>query len=41
MHVAFGPRRVNDRREFFEIEPDQAIAVLALHHQAEPSTTIQ
>lgn len=41
MHVAFGPRRVNDRREFFEIEPDQAIAVLALHHQAEPSTTIK
>lgn len=41
MHVAFGPRRVNDRREFFEIEPDQAFAVLSLHHQAEPSTTIQ
>lgn len=41
MHVAFGPRRVNDRREFFEITPDQAIAVLSLHHQAEPSTTIQ
>lgn len=41
MHVAFGPRRVNDRREFFEIEPAQAIAVLSLHHQAEPSTTIQ
>lgn len=41
MHVAFGPRRVNDRREFFEIEPAQAIALLSLHHQAEPSTTIQ
>lgn len=41
MHVAFGPRRVNDRREFFEIEPEQAVAVLALHHQAEPSTTVQ
>lgn len=41
MHVAFGPRRVNDRREFFEIEPAQAIAVLSLHHQAEPSTSIQ
>jgi len=41
MHVVFGPRRVNDRREFFEIEADQVIAVLALHHQAEPSTTIQ
>ena len=41
MHVAFGPRRVNDRREFFEIEPEHAIAVLSLHHQAEPSTTIQ
>ncbi|TBV74803.1 GIY-YIG nuclease family protein [Pseudoxanthomonas winnipegensis] len=41
MHVAFGPRRVSDRREFFEIEPDQAIAVLSLHHQTETSTTIQ
>ncbi len=41
MHVAFGPRRVNDRREFLEIEPAQAIAVLSLHHQAEPSTSIQ
>lgn len=35
MHVAFGPRRVNDRREFFEIEPSQAIAVLSLHHQGQ------
>ena len=35
MHDAFGPKRLNDRREFFQIEPAQAIAVLALHHQGE------
>ncbi|MEW9796655.1 GIY-YIG nuclease family protein [Alteromonas sp. CYL-A6] len=27
-HLAFGPYRVNPKREFFEIEPEQAIALL-------------
>ena len=30
LHAAFAPQRVNPRREFFEIEPNQAIAVLRL-----------
>lgn len=29
-HQAFGPYRVNAKREFFEIEPEQAIALLRL-----------
>jgi hypothetical protein len=31
-HVAFAPNRVNPRREFFKIEPEQAIAILRLLH---------
>lgn len=30
LHTAFGPDRVNPRREFFEIEPAQAIAIIKL-----------
>ncbi len=30
LHVAFAPQRVNPRREFFEIDPDQPIAILKL-----------
>ena len=29
-HRAFGPYRINPKREFFEIEPEQAIALLEL-----------
>ncbi len=29
-HTAFGPYRINKNREFFQIEPDQAIALLEL-----------
>ena len=29
-HQAFGPYRINGKREFFQIEPDQAIALLKL-----------
>lgn len=36
MHVAFGPTRLSHKREFFQITPEQAIAVLSLHHQVEP-----
>lgn len=28
LHTAFGPQRINPKREFFEIDPVQAIAVL-------------
>lgn len=30
LHVAFGPNRVNPNREFFKINPEQAISVLKL-----------
>lgn len=30
LHVAFGPDRINPNREFFKIDPEQAIAVLKL-----------
>ena len=30
LHIAFGPNRVNPKREFFKIEPEQAIAILKL-----------
>lgn len=30
LHIAFGPSRVNPKREFFDIDPEQAIAVLKL-----------
>ena len=29
-HMAFGPYRLNPKREFFQIEPEQAIALLEL-----------
>jgi hypothetical protein len=29
-HLAFGPYRINPKREFFQIEPEQAIALLRL-----------
>jgi hypothetical protein len=32
LHTAFAPQRVNSRREFFEIDPQQAIAILRLLH---------
>jgi Meiotically up-regulated gene 113 len=31
-HVAFAPHRINPKREFFRIEPEQAIAILKLLH---------
>lgn len=30
LHMAFGPNRVNPKREFFDIEAEQAIAILKL-----------
>jgi hypothetical protein len=30
LHIAFGPQRINPKREFFRIEPEQAIAILRL-----------
>lgn len=30
LHIAFGPDRINPKREFFEIDPMQAIAIIKL-----------
>lgn len=30
LHIAFAPHRINPKREFFEIEPNQAIAIIKL-----------
>ncbi len=30
LHTAFGPDRINPKREFFEIDPSQAIAIIKL-----------
>lgn len=30
LHIAFGPNRINPNREFFEIDPHQAIAIIKL-----------
>ncbi len=35
LHHAFGPNRVNPKREFFQINPSQAIAILKLLHVEE------
>ena len=32
LHIAFAPNRINPRREFFRIDPEQAIAILRLLH---------
>lgn len=33
LHIAFNPNRVNHKREFFSIDPEQAIAILKLLNQ--------
>ena len=40
-HEAFGPNRINIRREFFEIKPTQAIAVLKLMAIEDVTPTVQ
>ncbi len=30
LHIAFGPSRINPNREFFKIDPEQAVAILKL-----------
>jgi T5orf172 domain-containing protein len=40
-HLAFGPYRLNPKREFFEIEPEQAIALLELMISEDVTPTLQ
>lgn len=41
LHRAFAPQRVNARREFFQIDPEQAIAILRLLHVEDATATIE
>jgi hypothetical protein len=41
LHRAFAPSRVNPKREFFSIEPDQAIAILKLLHTQDVTMEVQ
>lgn len=38
LHIAFGPSRVNPKREFFTLNADQAIAILRLLHTEDTAT---
>ena len=40
LHKAFYPNRVNPKREFFEIDPDQAIAILRLFVQKDVTPAV-
>ena len=40
LHTAFGPYRVNPKREFFRIGSDQAIAILKLLHSEDATTEV-
>jgi hypothetical protein len=41
LHRAFAPNRANQKREFFNIEPDQAIAILKLLHVEDATAEIE
>ena len=41
LHLAFAPHRINPKREFFSIEPAQAIAILKLLHVADATQEIE
>lgn len=40
LHVAFAPYRINENREFFRINPEQAIAILILFHHEDATTEV-
>ena len=40
-HLAFGPYRLNPKREFFQIEPEQAISLLELMITEDVTPTLQ
>ena len=41
LHAAFFPQRINPKREFFKIEPEQAIAILKLLHTEDATEEIE
>lgn len=40
LHIAFAPYRVNPKREFFRVDPEQAIAILKLLHTEDATMEI-
>ena len=40
LHTAFGPSRLNSKREFFTINPDQAIAILQLFQKDDLTNSV-
>jgi hypothetical protein len=40
LHIAFAPNRINPKREFFRIDPEQAVAILKLLHTEDVTTEI-
>ena len=41
LHTAFAPNRVNPKREFFKIEPEQAIAILRLFDKGDVTQEVE
>ncbi|MFM7282462.1 MAG: GIY-YIG nuclease family protein [Planctomycetia bacterium] len=41
LHLAFGPNRLNPKREFFRIDPEQAIAILKLLHTEDATKEVE
>lgn len=41
LHLAFGPNRFNPKREFFSIQPEQAIAILKLLHTEDTTSEVR
>jgi hypothetical protein len=41
LHTAFAPHRINPKREFFQIDPEQAIAILRLLHTEDATPEVQ
>jgi hypothetical protein len=40
LHTAFAPNRINPKREFFRIEPEQAIAILRILEKADATAEV-
>lgn len=40
LHVAFAPQRLNPKREFFRIDPTQAIAIMKLLHKPDATAEV-
>lgn len=41
LHLAFSPHRINPKREFFKIEPEQVIAILKLLHTEDATLAVE